>query len=507
MTFTPPRDRWSTSTRFTPSTPATPPALLAELRANPDVEAADFEFTYGLPEDALDANDEALPARDDVTLHKDFPNDPRFKDKWHLQQIHMMDTWKAAQGDGVIVAVIDTGVAKVPDLEETELVPGWNFVTDTPNAADDHGHGTHVAGTIAQSTQQRRRRRRRRVPRQDHADQGALGARLGLGGRHRRRHPLGGRSRRQGHQHVARRADGLVGAREGGQVRPRQGRRRRLRRRQRRPRQGQLSGGVPGRIAVAATQYDETTTFYSNWGKEIDIAAPGGNTRVDQNGDGQPDGVLQNTIVPGNISQNDYLWFMGTSMASPHVAGVAALVIGQGVTNPDAVEKVLKETARKPKAGIKDNQNRYGAGIVDAAAAVKKAQLGYGGLELGAALGFFGLMLLRCVASGARRSASVAAGLAAMVVGASGLFFLPQLVHVPAAAILAHGFPAWEPATFGSLGAWAFHSALAPIAPCSCSTARRAAAASRPASRSASARTWRSSPSPAPSPSRRCGSP
>ena len=50
-----------------------------------------------------------------------------------------------------------------------------------------------------------------------------------------------------------------------------------------------------------------------------------------------------------------------------------------------------------------------------------------------------------------------------MVVGASGLFFLPQLVHVPAAAILAHGFPAWEPSTFGSLGAWAFHSALAPI--------------------------------------------
>ena len=88
-------------------------ALLAKLRANPDVEAADFEFTYGLPEDALDANDEALPAREDVTLHKDFPNDPRFKDQWHLQQIHMMETWKAAQGDGVIVAVIDTGVAKV----------------------------------------------------------------------------------------------------------------------------------------------------------------------------------------------------------------------------------------------------------------------------------------------------------------------------------------------------------------------------------------------------------
>ena len=126
--------------------------VLAELRANPDVEAADFEFTYGLPEDALDAADEAIPDKDDVTQHKDFPNDPRFKDQWHLQQIHMMQTWKAAQGDGVIVAVVDTGVARVPDLNETEIVPGWNFVNDTANAADDHGHGTHVAGTIAQST-------------------------------------------------------------------------------------------------------------------------------------------------------------------------------------------------------------------------------------------------------------------------------------------------------------------------------------------------------------------
>ena len=105
----------------------------------------------------------------------------------------------------------------------------------------------------------------------------------------------------------------------------------------------------PGVVAVAATQFDETTTFYSNWGKEIDVAAPGGNTRVDQNGDGKPDGVLQHTIVPGNTSQTDYLWFMGTSMASPHAAGVAALIMGAGVRKPDAVEEILLGTARKPK--------------------------------------------------------------------------------------------------------------------------------------------------------------
>jgi serine protease len=438
--------------------------VLALLRANPDVEAADFEFIYGLPEDSLDTEDEGLPADDDVTLHKDFPNDPRFKDQWHLQQIHMMQTWKAAQGDGVVVAVIDTGVARVPDLKETEIVGGWNFVRDSSDATDDHGHGTHVAGTIAQST---------------HNALGVAGVAF-----HAKIMPIKVLSAR-GSGSVSGIANGIRWAADHGAkvinmslggpmassvlakavkyahdkgvvvvcAAGNDGR-------------GKVSypAAYPHAIAVAATQFDETTTFYSNWGKEIDIAAPGGNTRVDQNGDGQPDGVLQNTIVPGDISRNDYLWFMGTSMASPHVAGVAALVMSQGVTDPDAVEKILKETAREPTSGRKDNQNRYGAGIVDAAAAVKKAQVNYGGYELGAALGLAGLMLLRLRRLGRLAIGLGAGGLGALVVGASGLFFLPQLVHLPAASILAHGFPAWEPAALGSFGSWLFHSALAPVA-------------------------------------------
>ena len=155
---------------------------------------------------------------------------------------------------------------------------------------------------------------------------------------------------------------------------------------------------------------------------------------------------------------------MGTSMASPHVAGVAALVVGAGRDRSGrGREDPEGHGARKPKIAPKDKQNRYGAGIVDAAAAVKKAQLGYGGLELAGALGLAALIMLRLRRLGVLALGLGAGGLGALVVGASGLFFLPQLIHLPAAAILAHGFPAWEPAALGTPGAWLFHSALAPL--------------------------------------------
>src|SRR5262249_20640585 len=128
-----------------------PERVLGALNGRAAVEAAAYEVTYGLPEDALRIEDEGLVS-DATPQTKGFPNDPKYKYQWHLQQIHVADTWKAAQGEGVIVAVIDTGVAKVPDLAQTEIVPGYNFVDNTPDATDDHGHGTHVAGTIAQST-------------------------------------------------------------------------------------------------------------------------------------------------------------------------------------------------------------------------------------------------------------------------------------------------------------------------------------------------------------------
>ncbi len=80
------------------------------------------------------------------------PNDPQYSKQWHLHSINAEQAWDENRGKGITVAIIDTGVSQVPDLAQTEFVAGYDFVNDKINADDDNGHGTHVAGTVAQST-------------------------------------------------------------------------------------------------------------------------------------------------------------------------------------------------------------------------------------------------------------------------------------------------------------------------------------------------------------------
>jgi len=432
--------------------------VLAKLQGLPDVEVAepDAEVTLVEPQRA-----EPAPGDSDDKW-TGFPNDPQYKYQWHFGQIHMPEAWKKADGDGVIVAVIDTGVAyenyknfhRVPDLAGVEFVKPWNFINNSEHADDDHGHGTHVTGTIAQATHNGVgvagiARSVKIMPLKVlsasgsgsvagiadairyAADEGAKVINMSLGGRFRSK--VLENAVKYAHKKgvVVVCAAGNDGSRH-----------------------VSFPAAYPGAVAVAATQYDEATTFYSNYGPEIDVAAPGGNTQVDQNNDGMPDGVLQNTIVIGDPTKDGYFPFMGTSMASPHVAGVAALVVSTGVTDPDAVEKILEETARKPKSGKMDNI-RYGAGIIDASAAVDKGKAGGGAWQLG-----LGLLVAGAVLSQARRRPAIAAGplyLVGALVGAGGLFFLP--------GILGRGFPALDMAVFGAVshGNPLFYSALFPL--------------------------------------------
>ena len=101
----------------------------------------------------------------------------------------------------------------------------------------------------------------------------------------------------------------------------------------------------------------------------MDIAAPGGDMTVNQNGDGCVDGVLQQTHDGSDYANFGYWLYQGTSMAAPHVSGVAALLISEGVaTTPDEVREALQSTAEdKGPAGC---DSGYGWGIVDAYAAL-----------------------------------------------------------------------------------------------------------------------------------------
>jgi thermitase len=77
------------------------------------------------------------------------PGDPDFNLSWGVGAIHAPDVWGTTEGENVTVAVVDTGVAaNQPDLAG-QVLPGVDIVNHDDDASDDHGHGTHVAGTIA----------------------------------------------------------------------------------------------------------------------------------------------------------------------------------------------------------------------------------------------------------------------------------------------------------------------------------------------------------------------
>ena len=131
--------------------------LLARLRGDARVSAADHNDTYHLfgwqvrPRAARVAR-QVGPGMT--------PNDPRYAEQWNFPLIGMPAAWEKATGKGVVVAVIDTGCAferegDIPaasDLKQTKFTKPYDFVNHRKRAYDDHGHGTHVAGTIAQST-------------------------------------------------------------------------------------------------------------------------------------------------------------------------------------------------------------------------------------------------------------------------------------------------------------------------------------------------------------------
>ncbi|NJO41802.1 MAG: peptidase S8 [Cyanobacteria bacterium CRU_2_1] len=292
------------------------------------------------------------------------PNDPGYVKQWNLKSISVETAWDQTKGIGVTVAVIDTGVSQVPDLKKTKFVAGYDFVNDKKDASDDNGHGTHVAGTIAQSTNNNYgvagiAYEASLMPLKVlsasgggtivdiaeairfAADKGADVINMSLGG--------GGDTAilREAIDYAHSKGVVIVAAAGNANTNA-----------------ASYPARYPTVIAVSATDSSGLKAPYSNFGAGVDISAPGG-SKVN----GDAGGILQETIDPESGSA--FASFQGTSMAAPHVAGVAALIKSVGVKDPDAVAEILKRSAH---AIPDDTLNHFGAGLLNAGEAVKLAQ-------------------------------------------------------------------------------------------------------------------------------------
>jgi serine protease len=360
---------------------------VAELRKDPDV-------AYAVP------NYEARIAGDLI------PNDPGFRLQWNLGGpfgINMPAAWGLArQGGspgarGVKIATLDTGVAyrnfkrfkRAPDLKF--FLPGYDFVDGDRYPLDENGHGTHVAGTIAEGTNNRLASagiayRARIMPIRVLDSEGtgntsdiARGIRYAA----RRRVQLINLSLEFGTQvrggqipdvlsaiRYARRRGVTIVAAAGNQA----------------DSVVAYPARAPGVIAVAATTERGCEADYSDAGTDVDVSAPGGG--VDAPNDDNPwdqqhcrpdepgRDIYQQTFTSPRVGR--FLLpggYEGTSMAAPHVTGIAALLIGTKRLGPHpsprAIQLRIEQTARD--AGPPGFDVRYGYGIVDAAAALNPA--------------------------------------------------------------------------------------------------------------------------------------
>ncbi len=389
----------------------TAPAPLADTRLTA-VQAAKLDTLYQV---------KALRARTDVksadpnyrVMPLKTPNDPYYRLQWHYPLINLPQAWDITTGTPasgmVVVAVVDTGVFLAhADLSASLLrdgggnVVGYDFVSNTASANDGDGidanpddpgdestpgssswHGTHVAGTIAAAS-----------------DNGvgvagvAAGARimpvrvLGKGGgttydviqgiRYAaglsndsgrlpaRRADIINMSLGCQNCYVAAQQTLLNEVRNAGVIVIAAA--------------GNENSGQPGYpaaydgvVSVSAVGLNRDRTPYSNFGATVDVAAPGGDTTLDLNGDGYGDGVLSTLVGAGLTS--DYKFYQGTSMAAPHMSGVVALMkaVHPGLT-PGDLDALLASGAITTDLGAVGRDDLFGWGLIDAAKAVVEAR-------------------------------------------------------------------------------------------------------------------------------------
>jgi len=334
------------------------------------------------------------------------PDDEFFPLQWHYAAINLPQAWDHTVGsDEIIVAVVDTGIVSGhPDLQG-RLVAGYDFIENLATSRDGDGrdpdpedpgdlfggpgqssfHGTHVAGTIAAATDNTigvagvTWQTKIMPVRALGVDGGtsfdvaeAIRFAAGLPNvsgqvpatpAHVINLSLTGVP---GELATAAELAALAAAHQAGAVVVAAAG-------NARSSLPTFPAAAPETISVNAVDIQLELASYSNFGSTIDLAAPGGFTGTDVNGDGFADGVVSTAAsdLTGSI-EFKYAVSNGTSMAAPHVAGVAALVLA---ANPDLsadeVREVLQSSAMD--LGEPGRDDIFGHGLVDAAAAVREA--------------------------------------------------------------------------------------------------------------------------------------
>ena len=387
--------------------------VLKEIQADPQVQ-------YAVADVKLQRAD--VRAKETPQL---VPNDPYYAQyQWHLHSatggVNAPAAWDVAQGEGVVVAVLDTGILpQHPDFAAGTLLEGYDFISDAETsrratddrvpgaldygdwvendnecydgslAEDSSWHGTHVSGTVAEATNNA----------------------LGMAGVAYKAKVLPVRVLGKCGGYLADIADAITWASGGtvagipanpnpaevinmslgggGACDPAY--------------QDAINGAVSrgttvvvaagnagsnaanyrpascaNVIAVGATRITGGITYYSNYGAVVDLSGPGGGGSVDGNPGGYVWQAGYNGLTTPTSGAYSYMGMGGTSMASPHVAGVAALVqgalasAGKDPLTPAQLETLLKQTARSfPVAPPASTP--IGTGIVDAKAALDKA--------------------------------------------------------------------------------------------------------------------------------------
>ncbi|PTX58869.1 thermitase [Melghirimyces profundicolus] len=266
-------------------------------------------------------------AEPNITFHTfETPDDPQFSRQWGLKKVDAPSAWDITRGDsGVKVAIVDTGVDHThPDLSG-KVIEGKDYVENDGDPMDENGHGTHVAGTVAAFTGNGtgiagmapevslyavRVLNEEGTGSLDDvasgiveaADAGAEVINLSLGA-------TKGSQTLQDAVEYAHSMGALVVAAAGNE--------------------GVSTPSYPAfygeTLSVAATDSEDRKADFTNYGKWVEVAAPG----VD---------IL--STVPGGGIQT----MSGTSMATPHVAGLAGLLASRG-RNASQIRTAIEETA------------------------------------------------------------------------------------------------------------------------------------------------------------------